>query len=1163
MLVAALHKDLYLAYDTQRGKLYKAWKGIVNFEGAVYDGAHGPQPGSVGDAYYLDDTDVNTWYPVKNGEVTGLNFDYKGHRFSEASLVLDYSLESESAEVRFSEKAEYKISESGQLQLVRDFTLDETELLDVLQLKTEAVLVDKSQLITNCEFDIISEEPLSFDSRSFIKYKLNFKLKPGQQASITIPLLETVYLDPNIEDGFEGDSKSLPRGAQLIGKNDCKTCHNVSKQTVGPSYKAIAQKYEHNDDNMLMLVSKISEGGSGIWGEQVMTPHPEISTADLRDMVSYIFTLAEFEGESSIDESIEKFDAAMIDEQDLIPGAVTHVYTIERSANKIPEGLQKRTPTQAGIMAAFDNINGGDFKSLEDHFALSAKGILKIETAGEYGFRVWSDDGSKLYLHDKLVIDNDGLHGTEMKQTSLYLEEGYHPFLLEFFQGSGGKFLSFNLKNPGEDKWKVVPREMISHLKEDQAFVSEMSLPMSVVTKIPGDGMAVESVHPSFDLFQARPDDFQKKIGGIDFLEDGRLIVSVWEKEGAVYIIDNHKSEDPSKIKYKKIAEGLAEPLGLKVVGDRIFVMQKQEITELLDNNNDDIIDEYISFCNDWGVTSNFHEFGFGLEEMDGHLYANLATGILPGGAGMPNQHPDRGSCIKVSLEDGSMEILANGLRTPNGVGLGYRNELFVSDNQGDWLPSSKILHVQKGDWFGSRAVDFEGTAERIEKKPVVWLPQDEIGNSPSTPLWLNLGPYKDQMIHGEVTHGGVKRVFVEEIEGQLQGCVFRFIQGLEAGVNRMRWSPDGDLYVGGIGNPGNWQHTGKKWYGLQRLSFNGNSAFEMLAIRAQSDGVEIEFTEALKSGDGWNASDYEIRQWYYEPTAEYGGPKLDDRILDIQSVNVSKDRKKVFLELEGMKEDHVIYVRLKEHFVSENENSLWSTESWYTMNRIPAEKKGFRTTPPQENALNTLSETEKAEGWELLFDGQTIDKFKTFNKDSLGACWYIDDSAIHFDPSRTGRGDIITREEYENYEFKIEWRISNCGNSGIMFNVVEDEKYCCPYMTGPEMQVLDNTCHPDSKYRTHRAGDLYDMIESKIETVKPAGEWNKVRIKSLNGELEFWLNGYKIVEFTMHNDEWTERIANSKFKEWEDFGTARSGHIALQDHDDKVWFRNIKIRKL
>jgi cytochrome c len=194
-------------------------------------------------------------------------------------------------------------------------------------------------------------------------------------------------------------------------------------------------------------------------------------------------------------------------------------------------------------------------------------------------------------------------------------------------------------------------------------------------------------------------------------------------------------------------------------------------------------------------------------------------------------------------------------------------------------------------------------------------------------------------MIHGEVTHGGIKRVFAEKVNGAYQGAVFRFTQGLEAGINRLVWGPDGALYAGGVGSTGNWSHAGKVHYGLQRLTFNNKVTFEMLAVRAKSNGVEIEFTEPLKEGVGTKASDYNVRQWYYKPTEEYGGPKLDDKALNIRSVNVSTDRKRVFLELAGMKPNHMVYIRLnRQTITSQSGNNLWSTEAWYTMNNIPTE---------------------------------------------------------------------------------------------------------------------------------------------------------------------------------------------------------------------------------
>lgn len=214
--------------------------------------------------------------------------------------------------------------------------------------------------------------------------------------------------------------------------------------------------------------------------------------------------------------------------------------------------------------------------------------------------------------------------------------------------------------------------------------------------------------------------------------------------------------------------------------------------------------------------------------------------------------------------------------------------------------------------------------------------------------------------------------------------------------------------------------------------------------------------------------------------------------------------------------------------------------------------------------AQNTLTDAEKKDGWKLLFDGKSATGWRTYNAAKVSPAWKIENGALTLDKTvKEGRGDIITDKEYENYELSIEWKISACGNSGIIFNVVEDKKYDATYLTGPEMQVLDNTCHPDAKIIKHRAGDLYDLISSSKETVKPAGEWNVARIVSNHGKMEFWLNGTNVVTFTMHDANWDKLVAGSKFKSMPDFGKATKGHIALQDHGDQVWYRSIKIKEL
>lgn len=216
--------------------------------------------------------------------------------------------------------------------------------------------------------------------------------------------------------------------------------------------------------------------------------------------------------------------------------------------------------------------------------------------------------------------------------------------------------------------------------------------------------------------------------------------------------------------------------------------------------------------------------------------------------------------------------------------------------------------------------------------------------------------------------------------------------------------------------------------------------------------------------------------------------------------------------------------------------------------------------------ADNQLTAAEKKAGWKLLFDGKSTKGWKCYGKDAIGPSWVVADGALTLKEGPDGTmdgGDIMTKDQYENYEFSIDWKISECGNSGIIFNVVEDEKYERTYHTGPEMQVLDNTCHPDAKIHTHRAGDLYDMIACSEEVVNPAGEWNHVLIRINKGESTFTLNGTEVVSFTMFDDGWNKMIAESKFKDMPGFGKYKKGHIALQDHSDEVSYKNIKIKKL
>lgn len=217
----------------------------------------------------------------------------------------------------------------------------------------------------------------------------------------------------------------------------------------------------------------------------------------------------------------------------------------------------------------------------------------------------------------------------------------------------------------------------------------------------------------------------------------------------------------------------------------------------------------------------------------------------------------------------------------------------------------------------------------------------------------------------------------------------------------------------------------------------------------------------------------------------------------------------------------------------------------------------------------NKLTKKEKAEGWQLLYDGKTTKGWHVYRNKTDGSAWKSIDGTLTLDPSQKqngkviGGGDIVTDAVFDQFHFSIEWKVAPKANSGIIFLVQEDPKYEYPWHTGPEMQVLDNDGHPDGKIKSHRAGDLYDMIQCNEETVKEVGQWNKAEIRYVADQLELFLNGTLVVRTKMHDDQWKQMVAGSKFKHMPAFGLFRSGRIALQDHGDQIWFRNIKIKKL
>lgn len=206
----------------------------------------------------------------------------------------------------------------------------------------------------------------------------------------------------------------------------------------------------------------------------------------------------------------------------------------------------------------------------------------------------------------------------------------------------------------------------------------------------------------------------------------------------------------------------------------------------------------------------------------------------------------------------------------------------------------------------------------------------------------------------------------------------------------------------------------------------------------------------------------------------------------------------------------------------------------------------------------NTLTDAERAAGWRLLFDGRTLDGWRGYHSVDLPAGWAVADGSLHF---ADGEGDLITVEEFSNFELALEWKVTEGGNSGVFYLATTGTDVI--YENAPEMQVLDDARHPDGANPLTSAGANYGLHPAPRGVVKPVGEWNSARVRVESGQVEHWLNGQKIVEYELGSPDWQERVASSKFADWPEYGQARSGHIGLQDHGDPVWFRDIKIRVL
>lgn len=444
------------------------------------------------------------------------------------------------------------------------------------------------------------------------------------------------------------------------------------------------------------------------------------------------------------------------------------------------------------------------------------------------------------------------------------------------------------------------------------------------------------------------------EVGGLDWLGDGRLVVST--RRGQVWIVSDVLADDPSAARFTLFAEGLHEGLGLSVIpgadgaADRIVVLQRGELTELVDEDGDGAADTYLTLSDAWGVSGNYHEFAFGLPRDDaGRFYVSLNTGFLnPEWWHGKSIAPYRGWLLRIDPDTGRATPVASGLRSPCGLGFDARGELFVTDNQGDWMPACPIFHVREGAFFGhpaslawtpeyqqNRAHPSDMSPPDRERAPAaVWLPYKwsrSAGNLAPDTTNGRFGPFAEQIFVAELTNGELLRVQMESVQGQLQGAAFRFRQRIGS-LARVLFAEDGTL-IGGMTNRG-WGGLPPA-DGLVRVRWTGRPAMEMHTVHLLQDGFEITFTDAVADDCVIEPGDVTLTQYDYDLWWEYGSPERNTRAVDVLGTQLSEDRRRLTVTTAGLSPAMVARLVLR-GVRAEDGSPLLHDEFAYTINQLP-----------------------------------------------------------------------------------------------------------------------------------------------------------------------------------------------------------------------------------
>ncbi|WP_318243629.1 family 16 glycoside hydrolase [Oerskovia gallyi] len=640
--------------------------------------------------------------------------------------------------------------------------------------------------------------------------------------------------------------------------------------------------------------------------------------------------------------------SAQAADTEMEPGVTLRTFQLAQDPGSVCTLKSGTTPNVDKLMPTIDWSTPEQFGA-SDRFITHALATLTVPAEGEYTFRVTNDDGALVYVDDQLLLENDGPNDSTSVEGAITLTAGAHDLRVEYYEGTDKQRLTLAWKTPGSSTFQVVPTSALS----TEANVVRVTAPGNKycegATDTSGDGLRLDTVNPNYELIDLRPAGFEPKVSGLAFTPDEKLAVVTtgdvssggWRPDpttGEVYLLDGViDATGPEDVTVTKVADKLLNPMGIEVIEDSIFVSERYQLTQLTDPDGDGFYDTHTKIAG-WPDGGNFHEFAFGLIHDENYFYVNLSVAIDNGGATTtPQPAANRGTSIKIDRATGEVTYVAGGLRTPNGIGFGPEGEIFGTDNQGAWLPANKLVHIEQDKFFNHFTTPAGPFDANPVSQPALWLPQNEIANSPGNPILVQDGEFAGQMLLGDVTYGGLQRAFLEKVDGEFQGAVFRHTAGLEVGANRVITGPDGALYVGGTGEGGNWGESGKLRFGLQKLATVNEDSFDMVEMRVVEGGFEIEYTDPVSDAVVAKLADaYKLTQWRYVPTQQYGGPKVDEQPLFVTDATVSEDRTTVTLTVDGLKPGHVVHLRSPRPFASDEGAELLSTEAWYTLNSLP-----------------------------------------------------------------------------------------------------------------------------------------------------------------------------------------------------------------------------------